>query len=89
MDTLFTRSGRNPMPRSPVLPAPAPLARLGVAFVLSIGLAAAATAQNAKRAVTFMDVQEMRSAESEAVSPDGRWMLYTVATPDWQTVKEQ
>ncbi len=77
------------MQRSPLLPARATLARLGVAFVLSIGLAATATAQNAKRAVTFMDVQEMRSAESEAVSPDGRWMLYTVSTPDWQTAKEQ
>jgi dipeptidyl aminopeptidase/acylaminoacyl peptidase len=76
------------MQRSPLSPAQARLARLGVAFIF-IGLAATATAQNAKRAVTFMDVQEMRSAGSEAVSRDGRWMLYTVTTPDWQTAKEQ
>jgi dipeptidyl aminopeptidase/acylaminoacyl peptidase len=31
----------------------------------------------------------MRSAGSETVSSDGKWMLYTVTSPDWQTAKDQ
>jgi dipeptidyl aminopeptidase/acylaminoacyl peptidase len=62
---------------------------MGVALVFSFGFAATVAAQGAKRPVTFMDVQEMRSAGSEVVSPDGRWMLYTVTTPDWATARDQ
>lgn len=77
------------MQRSPSWPARAPLARLRVALVFSIGFAATAAAQSPKRPVSFMDVQEMRSAGSEALSPDGRWLLYTVTTPDWQEARDQ
>jgi dipeptidyl aminopeptidase/acylaminoacyl peptidase len=65
-----------------------PSARCAFAVVYSIAFAAAAAAQ-ATRPVTFMDVQEMRSAGAEAPSPDGRWLLYTVSTPDWQTARQQ
>lgn len=69
-------------------PARAALTRLGVAIALSVAFVATAAAQSA-RPVTFLDVQEMRSFRSEAVSPDGRWMLYTISTPDWQEAREQ
>jgi len=64
------------------------LSRLGIASVVSVGCVASAAAQSTRPA-TFLDVQEMRSFGSEAVSPDGRWMLYRIDTPDWQEAREQ
>jgi len=71
---------------------PAPIIRLRAVLGLATGflsIAAGVAAQGGTRPVTFMDVQEMRSAGSEAPSPDGRWMLYTVTTPDWETARDQ
>jgi dipeptidyl aminopeptidase/acylaminoacyl peptidase len=51
--------------------------------------AAAGEQAAALRPMTFLDVQHMRSAGSPAVSPDGRVMLYTVSTPDWQLARSQ
>ena len=66
-----------------------PLAQFSASFILlGIAIVATATAQS-QRPMTFMDVQDLRSFGSEAPSPDGRWMLYTITTPDWQTAKEQ
>jgi dipeptidyl aminopeptidase/acylaminoacyl peptidase len=48
-----------------------------------------APAAAGQRAMTFLDVQEMRSAGSTAPSPDGRWLLYTVSTPDWKEARRQ
>ena len=76
------------MRRTNLWPIGASLARLGVAVVLSIGFAATAAAQGT-RPVTFMDAQDMRSFGSEAPSPDGRWMLYTISTPDWEKARSQ
>ena len=45
---------------------------------------APATAPAAPRPMTFLDMQQMRNAGAPTPSPDGRWMLYTVSTPDWQ-----
>jgi dipeptidyl aminopeptidase/acylaminoacyl peptidase len=57
---------------------------------LLLGLAAAApAAAQARRPMTFLDMQLMRSAGSPAPSPDGRWMLYTVAVPDWDEARRQ
>ena len=42
-----------------------------------------------QRPMTFMDVQLQRSAGSWTPSPDGRSMLYTVRTPDWQEETSQ
>ncbi|MBI4421221.1 MAG: PD40 domain-containing protein, partial [Gemmatimonadetes bacterium] len=39
--------------------------------------------------MTFLDVQDLRSFGSEAPSPDGRWMLYTISTPDWEKARSQ
>lgn len=46
-------------------------------------------AQNAKRPMTWMDQQRVRSAGGPAVSPDGKWVLYTLTTPDWKEAKTQ
>jgi dipeptidyl aminopeptidase/acylaminoacyl peptidase len=39
--------------------------------------------------MTFLDVQEIRQVASPAPSPDGRWMLYSLSTPDWKEAKRQ
>ncbi len=44
-------------------------------------------AQN-KRPMAFMDIMEMRQATAPVVSPDGRWALYTLNTPDWKSGQE-
>jgi hypothetical protein len=77
------------MQRSPLLPTRTRFSRIAAALVVSISFAAAAAAQGAKRNVTFMDVHDIRSAGSEALSPDGKWLAYTVTTPDWETARDQ
>src|SRR5688572_32448132 len=42
-----------------------------------------------KRPMTFLDMQHMRQVGSPTPSPDGRWLLYTVSTPDWKEAKRQ
>ena len=59
-----------------------PRAVFMLGFTLMLGLTAAA-AEAQQRPLTFLDMQEMRSAGSWAPSPDGAWMLYTITTPDW------
>lgn len=56
------------------------------ALVLAVAVPAAAQAQ---RPMNFVDVQEMRSAGSPTPSPDGRWLLYTLSTPDWEEARSQ
>lgn len=69
--------------------------RLSPAAVLAAAVllfAATATAQSqpakpagsAKRPMTFMDIMGMRAAGGAALSPDGKWMLYTVTAVDWK-----
>jgi dipeptidyl aminopeptidase/acylaminoacyl peptidase len=62
--------------------------RLSGAFVLILAVTASALAQ-ATRPMTFVDVQEMRSFGATDVSPDGRWLVYTITTPDWQQATRQ
>ena len=45
----------------------------------------AAVAQ--QRPMTFLDLQHLRRAGSPDLSPDGRWMLYTLSVPDWQAAR--
>jgi dipeptidyl aminopeptidase/acylaminoacyl peptidase len=62
----------------------------GIAAVLIALASAAVVAQTpAKRPMTFLDMQKMRSAGAPTPSPDGKWMLYTVSTPDWDTAERQ
>jgi dipeptidyl aminopeptidase/acylaminoacyl peptidase len=60
------------------------------AFRLAVSLALCASttsAQQAKRPMDFLDVQLLRTAGSLAVSPDGRWVLYTLSVPDWKEAR--
>ena len=45
--------------------------------------------QVAGRPMSFLDVQHFSSPGSWTPSPDGRWMLYTITTPDWQEDERQ
>jgi dipeptidyl aminopeptidase/acylaminoacyl peptidase len=58
-------------------------------FALALGLATAVPTEAQQRPLTFLDMQELRSAGSWTPSPDGRWMLYTVSTPDWAEDESQ
>jgi dipeptidyl aminopeptidase/acylaminoacyl peptidase len=42
-----------------------------------------------RRPMTFLDMQQMRQAGAPAPSQDGRWLLYTISTPDWKEAKRQ
>ena len=42
-----------------------------------------------QRPMTFLDVQQLRQASGQAISPDGMWMLYAITTPDWKEAKKQ
>jgi dipeptidyl aminopeptidase/acylaminoacyl peptidase len=65
------------------------LTRFSFTAVLVLVHAAALQAQNARRPMTFMDLQHMRSSGAEVLSPDGRWLLYTITTPDWESARDQ
>lgn len=43
----------------------------------------------AKRPMTFLDVQHLKQIGAPVPSADGRWMLYTLSTPDWKEAKRQ
>lgn len=43
----------------------------------------------APRPMTWLDVQLLRQVGAPAPSPDGRWVLYTVSTPDWKEARRQ
>lgn len=58
--------------------------RSGVVIALAIASQAAAYAQNgAKHAITFDDMMRMHRIGEAQVSPDGKWVAYTLATPDF------
>ena len=56
---------------------------------VSSRLAAQAPQPAAQRPMTFLDVQEFARPGAWTPSPDGQWMLYTIATPDWQQAESQ
>ncbi|MEP6550039.1 MAG: hypothetical protein ABJB95_02585, partial [Gemmatimonadales bacterium] len=43
----------------------------------------------ARRPITFLDRQYQRDVGSPTPSPDGKWMLYTLSTPDWNQARRQ
>jgi dipeptidyl aminopeptidase/acylaminoacyl peptidase len=71
----------------------AALTRCGVALLVGVVGAPRATAQSpagdVKRPMTFLDMQHMRHVGSPAPSPDGKWLLYTLSTPDWKSARRQ
>src|SRR5688500_4037426 len=59
------------------------------ALVLSAFSIAEAQQPAAKRPLTFLDMQQFRQAGSPTPSPDKKWLLYTISTPDWKEAKRQ
>jgi dipeptidyl aminopeptidase/acylaminoacyl peptidase len=57
------------------------------ALIFTVACLALPSLAQAKRPMTFMDVQEVRQAGAPAVSPDGQWGLYTLSVPDWKAAK--
>ena len=55
----------------------------------SIGLVAPAVRAQSPRPMTFLDMQQMKQVGNTTPSPDGKWMLYTLSTPDWKEAKRQ
>ena len=62
-------------------------------FVAALALVATAPILRGQtttpRPMTFLDMQQMRQVASPTPSPDGKWMLYTLSTPDWNEAKRQ
>jgi dipeptidyl aminopeptidase/acylaminoacyl peptidase len=62
-------------------------------LILTLGLAGPrpldAQAPAAPRPMSFLDMQQMRQIGAPTPSPDGRWLLYTLSTPDWKEAKRQ
>ncbi len=57
------------------------------AFLLLFPFIALCVTAQTKRPMTFMDTQELRAIGNPALSPDGRWLLYTLSAPDWKAAK--
>jgi dipeptidyl aminopeptidase/acylaminoacyl peptidase len=55
-----------------------------VAALLSCGMAGISGQEAAKHAITFDDMIKLRRIAEPQVSPDGKWVAYTVATPDME-----
>ncbi len=73
-------------------PFPASSAFIVAALLLAPTLAAPVEGQapaDGPRAMTFLDMQHMARAGSFTPSRDGKWMLYTVTTPDWEEATQQ
>src|SRR5438105_4227963 len=47
------------------------------------------TTPPALRPITFLDRQLQRDVGSPTPSPDGKWLLYKLSTPDWSQAKRQ
>ena len=41
------------------------------------------------RPMTFLDMQLIRQVGGLTPSPDGKWLLYTLSTPDWKEARRQ
>ena len=50
--------------------------------VLALAGWSGAQAQTAKHAITFDDMIQMHRVGEPQISPDGKWIAYTLATPD-------
>src|SRR5438067_2437461 len=53
------------------------------ATILACGLALAAQ-EALKRSITFEDMIKMHRIAEPQISPDGKWIVYTVASPDME-----
>ncbi len=62
------------------------LPRLCLVVCLLLLCAGPAGAQT-RRPMNFLDPQELRTVTPPAISPDGKWGLYTQSVPDWKAAK--
>ena len=58
-----------------------------LAFIFTTHFGQPSVTAQSKRPMTFMDTQELRTAGAPALSPDGKWGLYTLSVPDWKAAK--
>jgi len=56
--------------------------RAAMVCALMAGLKSGAQAQTAKRAITFDHMIQMHRVAEPQISPDGKWVAYSLATPD-------
>jgi dipeptidyl aminopeptidase/acylaminoacyl peptidase len=56
---------------------------------VSLGQKPASSTSAASRPFTFLDRQYQRDVGSPTPSPDGKWLLYTLSTPDWSQARRQ
>jgi dipeptidyl aminopeptidase/acylaminoacyl peptidase len=63
------------------------IASAGGALAAAMTLASAAVHAQEMKPWTFMDQQLMNQAGGNAVSPDGKWMLYTLSVANWKDAK--
>lgn len=63
----------------------------GIAPHISAQLLAqpATQTRGAQRPMAFLDMQHLRQIGAPTPSPDGRWLLYTLSTPDWKEARRQ
>lgn len=59
------------------------------ALIPAAALAQKAGSSDALRPITFLDRQYQREVGSPTPSPDGKWLLYTLSTPDWNQARRQ
>jgi dipeptidyl aminopeptidase/acylaminoacyl peptidase len=52
-------------------------------------LAAGSLGAQSPRPMTFLDAQNMRQVAGQDLSPDGKSMVYTLSTPDWNQARRQ
>ena len=59
------------------------------ALLPALVMAQKAASPDALRPITFLDRQYQRDVGSPTPSPDGKWLLYTLSTPDWNQARRQ
>jgi dipeptidyl aminopeptidase/acylaminoacyl peptidase len=65
------------------------LAVAGFSALVALAPAIAQQPATASRSMTFLDMQHLRQIGNTEVSPDGRWLLYTLSIPDWKNARRQ
>jgi len=57
--------------------------------ILLSAIVAASVSAQAPRPMTFLDAQNMRQTATPDLSADGKSMLYSLSTPDWNAARRQ
>jgi hypothetical protein len=55
---------------------------VSASLILALVICAPRAGAQSKRAMTFDDLISMQRVSDHHVSPDGKWIAFTVATPD-------